>query len=594
VNSPLSSRADVQDAVRALWTPVAARLSAGGARARLGHTGAHFPDAAAELEGFARPLWGLVPFAAGGGEVDWEPVLRGLAAGSDPEHPEFWGWAGDKDQRLVEMAAIGLALALVPERLWDPLPGGARDNLARWLSRINDAAMPDNNWLFFRVLVNEWLAKVGAAGHDPAAETAALDRLESFYLGDGWYGDGPGDRADYYVPWALHFYGLIYARLAADRDPARAQRFIDRAETFAPDFAHWFAGDGAAIPYGRSLTYRFAQGAFWGALAFADIEALPWGQVKGIVLRHLRWWADRPIADPGGVLTIGYGYPNLLMSEAYNSPGSPYWALKAFLPLALPDTHPFWRAEEEPLPRLDAVRAQPHPGMLLCRNASDGHVFALANGQNGLGFRHGAEKYAKFGYSAAFGFSVPAGDRGLAQRAADSALALSDDEVHWRVREAPAEARLTGGVLWSRWNPWPDVEVETWLLPWLPWHVRVHRVQTGRALWSAEGGWASDRTDSAGRAGAGWACATHPAGGSGVRDLTGERLGEIVWADPNTNLLYARTVIPTLRAHHGPGEHWLWCAVLGATAHEAFDAAWDNHPPRDQVRAALPDAVREP
>lgn len=214
--NPLATRADLQVAVAELWRPVQQRLSPGRARARLGHTGAHFSPVAAELEGFARPLWGLVPLAAGGGRVDWAPIVEGLTNGTDPQHPEFWRWPGDRDQRLVEMAAIGLALAMVPEQVWDPLPAEARSTLIRWLSRINEVAIVDNNWLFFRVLVNLGLRRVGAAEYDAAAEVAALDRLESFYLGNGWYQDGQTDRCDYYIPWAMHFYGLIYARLAGD------------------------------------------------------------------------------------------------------------------------------------------------------------------------------------------------------------------------------------------------------------------------------------------------------------------------------------------------------------------------------------------
>ena len=45
------------------------------------------------------------------------------------------------------------------------------------------------------------------------------------------------------------------------------------------------------------------------------------------------------------MLTIGYGYPQQYMAEQYNAPGSPYWGLKVFLLLALPDDHPFWTAE---------------------------------------------------------------------------------------------------------------------------------------------------------------------------------------------------------------------------------------------------------
>src|SRR5690606_4360265 len=127
-------------------------------------------------------------------------------------------------------------------------------------------------------------------------------------------------------------------------DDERVKRYRERAELFARDIRHWFDEDGGVLAFGRSLTYRFACGGIWGALAFADLEALPWGEIKGHFMRHLRWWAKLPIADRDGVLSIGYGYPNLLMSENYNSAGSPYWALKAFLPLALPQDHPFWQA----------------------------------------------------------------------------------------------------------------------------------------------------------------------------------------------------------------------------------------------------------
>ncbi len=56
--------------------------------------------------------------------------------------------------------------------------------------------------------------------------------------------------------------------------------FKERAILFAQDFVYYFDEDGEALPYGRSLTYRFAQGAFFSALVFADVEAIPWGQVR--------------------------------------------------------------------------------------------------------------------------------------------------------------------------------------------------------------------------------------------------------------------------------------------------------------------------
>lgn len=584
--NPLRTRADLQAALCDLLAPLEPYVSSGGARVRLGSTGAHFADDCAELEGFARPLWGLAPLAAGGGAYPhWARFARGLAAGSDPAHPEFWGWPSPRNQRLVEMAAIGVALALTPEQLWAPLSDRERANLAAWLGTIDHTETSDNNWHFFRVLVHVGLASVGAEP-PPDAMRRSLDRIEEFYLGDGWYNDGPPSRVqrDYYGPFALHFYGLIYARLMERNDPERAAAYRERAARFAQDFQHWFAPDGAGLPFGRSLTYRFAQGAFWGALAYAGVEALPWGVIKGLHLRHLRWWLRRPIFHGDGTLSIGYAYPNLNMAEDYNSPGSPYWALKAFLPLALPDEHPFWQAEELPQPPLPPLAPQPHAGMLLCRDGD--HLFALSGLQHAAWARGGEAKYSRMAYSTRFGVSVPAGPYGLVQAAFDNTLALSDDGLHWRARLQPLEARVTAAGVFSRWQPWPDVEVETWLLPRLPWHLRVHRIRSGRRLRSAEGGWALDRTgDDPGQprglehTGPGFALARYPAGWSGLRDIGGSRRGEVVRTSPNTNLLAPRAALPTLHGEHDPGEHWLVGAVIGRAGTEDLEPCWASPPP---------------
>ena len=66
------------------------------------------------------------------------------------------------------------------------------------------------------------------------------------------------------------------------------------------------------------------------------------GRDEGDCARHLDYWMKQPIFDNGGILTVGYTYPNLLMSETYNAPGSPYWALRLCI-LDLPDDHPSGR-----------------------------------------------------------------------------------------------------------------------------------------------------------------------------------------------------------------------------------------------------------
>ncbi len=584
--NPLRTRADVQRAVCALFAPLRPHFSPGGARVRLGSAGAFFADAAAELEGFARPLWGLVPLAMGGGRVDdWDLYRRGLAAGTDPDHPEFWGWP-ETDQRQVEMAALGFALAFVPEAVWEPLPADAKDRLAAWLARIDRFEPIDSNWQFFRVLVNLGLARVGRP-FDERAHRESLELLDSHYLGDGWYRDGASGHLDYYIPWAYHTYGLVYAA-SHGTDPERARVYRERARRFARDFEHWFDPGGAAIPFGRSLTYRFAQGCFWGALVFADEEALPWGRVKGLYLRHLREWARHPISDRDGVLSLGYAYSNPLAVEPYSSPGSPYWCMKAFLALAAPETHPFWSAEEEPMAEPEAPRAQPHPGMLISRTPTQ--TVALCAGQTELVFPNGPAKYAKFAYSSRFGFGVALHETRPHQNCHDSMLALRGADGPWRVREQAEAHAVEDGCVYSRWRPFPDVVVETVLTGTAPWHLRLHRLVTSRRLWSAEAGFALpwDGVLPGGRGferegGPEAPLARTEAGESGVRDESGGRTGAIMIAHPNTNLLAPHTVVPVLHGEHAPGTHWLSCAVLATD--RSGEARWEAPP-------ALPAAAR--
>jgi hypothetical protein len=564
---PLRTRDDVRALVLKLWRPMLALGSASNARCRPGGTGAVYDDGAAELEGFCRPLWAVFACAANGEFLPGTELLaEAVSAGVDRSHPDFWGEFTNDDQRCVEMAVLGWALAVAPEAFWNKLDGASRDAFVHWISQINHVTrLPANNWRFFRILVNLGLRAVGRPfSQERMEEDLAL--IEGCYLGDGWYSDGRGTQRDYYIAMAMHFNGLLIAA----HNPAGLEeytaRYRERARLFASSFIEWFVPGGAAVPYGRSLIYRFAQAAFWSALAWAGEEALPWGVIKGVLFRHVRSWLAQPIFDHAGVLSIGYTYANLNMAESYNSPSSPYWATKALLVAGLPESHPFWQAEELPLPRLPEKSVQQHPGFIIRRHDDQEHLTVLATGQfpNGWHLRHASAKYSKFAYSTRFGFSVPVGTVTLEDGAYDNMLALSDDGHHWRVREKCSEARLQDDMLVSMWAPWEDVTVRTWLLFDANWQVRIHRLETARTLQSAEAGHAVPRPDAAplleekyGQVGQGRAAAIFHDNAAGLVDPLAARTGSMVVPTPNSNLLHPRTVLPTLRGTHAPGVHWL-------------------------------------
>ena len=523
----------------------------------------------AAFETFSRLMWGFFPLLAGEDHPDSEAVLRMLADGTDPSHPHYWGEPQDFDQRSVEMAVFGLGLALAGDTLRQRLGQPAFGRLVIWLQSLRTAKIPQNNWSFFPLMVEAGLYRSGEAWSQATVEKH-FALLDSFYLGDGWYSDGPGRPCDYYNGMALHFYGLIWARLMADVYPSRCQQLRERASLFAKDFIHFFDDEGAAIPYGRSMTYRFAQAAFWSAAAFAGLKTVPAGVSKGIILRHLRYWLKQDITDARGILTVGYGYANEIMAEEYNAPGSPYWALKPFLILALDDAHPFWQSEELPLPERPAHHAIKHARQLAVDDRQSGHHYLLNAGQiPGKSYANSESKYAKFAYSSLLGFNLERSRYGLALNACDSTLLLSEHDDYWRGPRDVSIVRIGDNGIALCWQPWPDVRIKTHLIPLRTGHLRIHVIDTGRALNCAEGGFpvpVHEHPATAFDVESGTITSAETGYFTRINDFspTVKRACAPVISPPASNIVFpCSSAVPVLTHELTPGRHILCCRIDG-------------------------------
>lgn len=449
-SNPMQSRADFQEATLALFEPLLPYLEEQGARMDFHEGGASFDMQSSSVEGVVRPLWGLVPLAMGGGGTDHWPLLRRvIAEGVDPDHPNYWGPIHDHSQRAVEMAAIGMMLMLLPEQAWRPLETQEKENLVAWIDDIQRVELVDNNWLFFAILVQEGLRRIGRADLvDEALHDRYLARIEEWYLGDGWYGDGPELPVDHYNGFAMHFYALLYAQYAEAADPARCHRFRQRAGLFAVQFAQWFAESGETVMVGRSLIYRFATAAFWGIATTAEQDELSVGAIKGIWARQIRSWRNLPIFTSDGLLTRGYSYPNLIMSEEYNSPTSPYWAMKAFFPLALPEDSAFWRAEEEPLPVPRELTPMPAASSIVQRSGGHAILHYAAPVRSALQ----RDKYNKFAYSTFLGPDMASLHYSERFSFGDNILAFSFDEgLNWTMCHARPKAYIADNHIRMTW-----------------------------------------------------------------------------------------------------------------------------------------------
>ena len=236
-------------------------------------------------------------------------------------------------------------------------------------------------------------------------------------------------------------------------------------------------------------------------------------------------------------------------------------------------------------------------------------------------------KYGSFAYSSAYGYSVPPGLFTLEQYALASQLGLSDDGgEYWKTRRksdyAALEERSGGPVLVSVWRPFPDVVVRTTLVPPDPatpnWHLRAHKIEAGREVMTADGAFAIkneraadgryldlyDPTKGEGTSPKiignydlmtpeGWASGKQGAfaasvGAVGIRALEigagVERSANLVNADPNSNLIESRTVIPTLQHTIKAGQTvWYVSAIYAKPSgkgvpREAYLDGWDKLP----------------
>ena len=477
MQNQFKTKEDFINCVRNLTIPLSAFYSAGKAELKFGVHSSYQSEKIQRTEAFIRPLWGLAPLWNSRECGDFDKIyLEGIINGTDPEHPEYWGTLANGGQVLCESPAVALSLVHAPHKLWEPLTDRQKKNVVNWLSSGNEAKHPNNNWNFFSVLVNVCLKKLGQP-YSQETINKKLEAIECFYRGDGWYSDGNVNRRfDYYIAFAFHFYGLIYAKLMEKDDPERSKLFKKRAMLYAKHYIYWFDEEGREVPFGRSLTYRFAHLCFWSACLYAGIEPFPISVMKGIIARNLRWWMKMPIFDNAGLLTVGYGYPQPHMAEEYSCYGSPNWCMKTFLFLALPDNHPFWSAEEAPLPELDKVHIIKPANIVVQR--LNGYTCLLPTGQQGGCSNHSWEKYGKFLYSSKYAFSIAGTYFNKDAAGADNMLMFEHRGYYFVRRECSEFCVNDDATVYSKWSPFDGVTVETLIIPTEDGHIRKHSIDS--------------------------------------------------------------------------------------------------------------------
>lgn len=518
--------------------------------------GVSYPEKAMAIEKFARPLWGMcwdseVP------EDQIEAIRLSIAECCAPSSAYYWGRMEDYSQIAVEILPIALFLHNKKEKTWDRYTVEEQDQIARWFLQINEIRLPENNWLFFKILTNQIFFLLEKTAAPSVFCKAEFDSLERMYLGNGWYSDGMTKQRDYYVAFAFHYYSLIYAKLAQKEDPERCRVFLERANLFAWDYIYWFSEDGSTVPFGRSLIYRFAVNAFWGALVWSGAKLeIPVSVIKGILMRNYRWWEGKQLTQDGKVC-LGYAYPNTFITEAYNSPFSPLWCLKSAIILDIPEEDVFWQTYEVPLPQLDAIRIQREAGAVVCRHEESVMLFP-ADQKSQYDILNAAAKYEKFVYSNLSGFSVQRDNNQPGYTGGDSTLTVSLDNRVFQNRCNGDLIAFGDGYMATKWEPFGKakcVQIYSYMVPGNPFHVRIHQIRTDAVLYVYDSGFSVDKTqlrdtehDSLGKR-----LVLHASCDTSSCVVRGKGNVRKIEAAPNSNVLFPNTVYPSVMAVIYPG-----------------------------------------
>ncbi|MEV7972603.1 DUF2264 domain-containing protein [Cellulomonas sp. NPDC089187] len=449
---------------RARWAALADRMlaavrpwaSSGHGRITLPGVEGGYGHAVDGLEGFARTFL-LAGFRLTGergadphGYAEW--YARGIATGVDPDAADRWVRMTEHPQAKVEAASLALVLDMTRPWIWDRLSRRTQEQLVDYLAEcVGDQSYPRNNWCWFRLVVQTFLRSVGGpySAQDMADDLALHD---SFVRADGWFSDGDERSFDHYVGWALHLYPTLWARMTGAEDLAADRRDRDRAglDRFLQDAVHLVGADGAPLIQGRSLVYRFAAAAPFWVGALAEVPSVSPGLLRRAASGVVSYFEAHQVPDDRGLLTQGWHHEWLPMLQSYSGPGSPYWASKGMLGLALPADHPAWTAVEEPLPveQHDDLHVIGAPGWVVSGTRSDGVVRVVNHGTDHAreGDRTGdSPLYARLGYSTA---TWPWLDEGSWRHPADQSVALVDaaERVSHRAGWTAIAPRLVDGV----------------------------------------------------------------------------------------------------------------------------------------------------
>lgn len=330
----------------------------------------------AYMEAFGRLVGGIAPFLALPADSSAEGKVRArllkqthesLAHSVDPQSPDYLFWGDGKTaQPLVDAAHIAQAFLYAPDVLWKPLNENTKRQYIHEFKTIRLIKPFKSNWLLFAAIIESFLLSIGE-DIDASRIDNAIDQVNQWYVGDGWYSDGDQFHFDHYNGFVIHpmLVDVLRVNVAHGRRTAKEyETAYKRMQRYASFQERYISPEGSYLVVGRSSTYRV--GAFQPLVKLALEQKLPKeiepAQVRCALTKVMRRMFIPATFTKSGWLTLGLvGDQQTALADYYSNTGSMYVTSLVFLALGLPASDAFWSAPFTEWTQLKAWSGKPFP-----------------------------------------------------------------------------------------------------------------------------------------------------------------------------------------------------------------------------------------
>ena len=331
------------------------------------------------MECFGRLMAGVAPWLTlpddATAESKQRKQLREWALASyknavDPQSPDYLCW-GIGGQNLVDAAYIAESFLRAYDTLWKPLDDVTKKRYLTEFAKLRHIDPPYTNWLLFSSTIESFMAKAGG-DYDQYRVNSACRKMEEWYVGDGWYADGPVFAFDYYSSYVFHpmyletLQAMIDAKANTRLDYQKYyDRELKRCQKYSIVLERFISPEGTFPVFGRSIPYRMATMQPLALMAWYQKlpKDLSNGQVRAALTKVLhRMFDQQNNFNEKGFLSIGFcGTNQKNVADWYTNNGSLYMTTLAFMPLGLAADHPFWTDAAQPWTQVKAWNNQPFP-----------------------------------------------------------------------------------------------------------------------------------------------------------------------------------------------------------------------------------------